>query len=120
MKGLDPYHRLDPGYQRSMIYRFGQVFVSACFKSGNNVFWIRFCSDHDDRHEWQRGVCSQALADLNTIHLRHHDIKQNQVRLLLFSHGQPRFAICRCEDLVVVRLEASLENIQVREVIIHD
>ena len=90
---LDPQHRLDPGDERGLVDRLGQIFVGARFEPGDDVLGVGFCGDQDDRHERQIGVGLQLPADFDAVELRHHDVEQDQIRKLLRGRGNRLLAI---------------------------
>ena len=48
------------------------------------------------------------MADLVTIHLRHHHVEDNQIRSLLGNHGQGILAVVGAMDLVPLRSQGHL------------
>src|SRR5712691_1451625 len=59
-------------------------------------------------------------ADVDPVYLGHHDVQQDQVRLLGASDGQRLFAVGRREDFIAVDSKAGLEDVQVHWLIIHN
>ena len=74
MEVLDPEHRLDPSHEGRLIHRLGEVLVAAGLEARHDILRIRLGRDEDDRREGQRCVCPKAPANLESVHLRHHDV----------------------------------------------
>ena len=120
VQGLDPQHRLDPGHQGGLVDGLRQVFVAARLEAGDDVLGVGFGGDRDDRHERERRIRFDPPADFHPVHLGHHDIQQDQVRLLRSRERQGFFAVGGREDLIPVGGEAGLEDVQVHGVVVRD
>src|SRR5713101_4755074 len=59
-------------------------------------------------------------ADVDPVYLGHHDIQQDQVRLLGASDGQRLFAVGRREDFIAVDSKAGVEDVQVHWLVVHN
>ena len=104
--------RLHTSLENRRIHRFGDVICGAQLET---VFLIRGLvhrRQEDDRHIFGRFIFLQSAADLVAVHLRHHDVEQDQVGCLFFGdlqrHGP---AGRRLDD--VIRTQDSLDDIEV-------
>jgi hypothetical protein len=120
MEVLDPEHRLDPSHEGRLIHRLGEVLVAAGLEARHDVLGIRLGRDEDDRREGQRCVRTEAPANLESVHLRHHDVQEDQVRLHLLSGSERGLAVGGGHDVVSVGGEARLQDMYVGGRIVHD
>jgi len=86
-------HRFDPGDQRALVERLGQILVGAGFESGDDVLAVGFGRHQNDRHERQTGVGLDLPAGFDAVHLRHHHIEQDQIGMVLPCRGQRFFPV---------------------------
>ena len=66
------------------------------------------------------GIAFEALANLDAIHLGHHDIQQHQVGLMGTGQFQRCFAVSGGENVVAVHRETRLQDVHVHRLIVHD
>jgi len=64
--------------QFSQLEGFGNIIIRSEFKTVNDIRFLLFCGNHNNR---QIGSFPQLADKLIPVHIRHHDIEQNQVRL---------------------------------------
>ncbi len=62
-----------------------------------------------DRHERQGSVSLQSRADFDAVDLGHHDVEQDQVRMVSARDGERLGAVTRLKQFVAVDIEASKE-----------
>ena len=117
---LQPQRGLDPGHQRHLVDRLGEVFVGAGLESRHHVLGVGLGGAQDDRHERQRRVALELLADLDAVDLRHHDVEQNQVGQKRPDGGQRLLAIGGLLELIALRTEPRHENVAVGFVVVDD
>ena len=75
--------RLHAGQHFFQAKRFGNIVHAADLKPLYHIFCSRFGGDKYDWNIPSRLIVLQPSADFDSIHLRHHDIQQNQVGLYL-------------------------------------
>ncbi len=77
---LEPQHRTHARHQRRLVDGLGQIFVGPRLEPRDDVPRVGFRRDEDDRHERKRRIVLQQAADVEAVHLRHHDVEQHEVR----------------------------------------
>ena len=120
VQAFDPEHRAYAGGQCGVVDRFGQVLVAAGLEPRDHVLRVRHRGHHNDRRERERGIGTQAPTHLEAVELGHHDVEQDQIRSMLPGGCQPFLAIGRGEDLVAFRDQSSLQDLDVRRVVVDD
>jgi hypothetical protein len=77
--------RLDAAKDRTDGKGFGHELIGASIPSQMNVLFVRGTRNHDEGHKAVRAVLIRAdpLKELQTIELRHHQVRDNQVS----AHG---------------------------------
>jgi hypothetical protein len=111
---------LDPRHQRHLVDRLGEIFVGAGLEPGHDVLGVGLGGAQDDRHERQRGVGLELLADLDAVDLRHHDVEQDQVGEQLPGGGKRLLAIRGLLELIALRTEPRHEDVAVGLVVVND
>ena len=117
---LQPQHGLDPRHQRHLVDRLGEIFVGAGLEPGHHVLGVGLGGAQDDRHERQRGVALELLADLDAVDLRHHDVEQDQVGQQLLGGGERLLAVGGLLELVALRPEPRHQDVAVGLVVVDD
>ena len=118
VQALDAQHGLDARDHRGLVHGLGEVLVSSGVEPGHDVLGVRLGGDHDDGHEGQREVGLELTADLDAIHLGHHDVEQDQVRELLAGHGQRLLPVGGRDDVVALSREPGLQDVHVHGVVV--
>ena len=62
-----------------LVYRFGQVFIGTHVQASNDVLGVRARRNQDDRDERKALVGLQVAANLEPVHLGHHDVEQDEI-----------------------------------------
>jgi hypothetical protein len=117
---LDAQHRLDPGHQGRLVDGLGQILVGARLEPGHDVLRVGFGGHQDDRDEGEVAVALEVLADLDAVHLGHHDVEQDQVRLPFAGERQAFLAVAGRVDLVAVDRKPGFEDVAVGRVVVDD
>ena len=80
--------------------RFGDIIVRTYLQSFQLLFQIRFGGQYDDRYMTGAQVLLNLFAQLQAVHNGHHDIRKNQVRLLLLHERQCFLSVTRFRYVV--------------------
>ena len=110
----------DAGAQQGGVERLGQIVGRPHLDAAHDA--VRFVQggDHDDGQPLRPGVVLDARKHLIAVHVRHHDIQQDDVEGLLGQCAQ-RFSSARRRDgPVALFLQAAGQNVPVLLVIVHD
>ena len=108
-----PQHGLDTRLQLLGAEWLDDVIVGAHLQAAHDVALLPYGCHEDNRHVIH---FAQALAGRPAVHVRHHDVQQNQVRLPRIRLAQPFHAIAR--DLHEKALALQLQTRQRRQRII--
>ncbi|EKD40163.1 MAG: hypothetical protein ACD_75C00156G0001, partial [uncultured bacterium] len=76
---------LDPCQHLGVLIGLGHVIHPTQFQAGDPVAGIGQGCDEDDGDMGSDRVCFQPAAGLETVDARHHDVEQDEIRLLLFG-----------------------------------
>src|SRR5678815_3855601 len=98
----------------------GQVIISPNLKSDYLVIKLRLVCKHQNGSFQRGGVLTQAPRDLIPIHIRHHYIEQDQIRILIERFLQPLLSIGGCADLVSLTLKHEAYQPQCIQIVIDD
>jgi hypothetical protein len=101
------------------MHRLGQVIIRAGLKAGDLIPYRRLRREHQDGDGGGARVGPQAPADLQTIHIRHHHVQDDQVRLLGLRFGQGLGAAGRREDPIAFALQQEADQLYRLQIIIH-
>ena len=96
---------------------FGDVFIYPQIKSKKLISLITSCSQHNDRNFW---VLANLTANFPSIHLRHHDVQNDQCDVLLLIkdiHGF--FTITGFQYLEILLCQEILYQLSHAALIIH-
>jgi hypothetical protein len=115
---FDPQHRFHARHQGGLIDGFGEVFLSAGIQPDHDIFRVWLRGHQDDRYEGQIRIVFQAPADLNPIHLGHHDVEDNEVRRLGLDLRERFHPVAGRSDVIAVHGKARLKDIQIGRVIV--
>src|SRR5579872_566400 len=61
------------------------VLIRACFEGCRHLVNFRLGGYHHHHQRWKLGILTQIFEQIQTIHLRHVPIHQNQVHFVVFS-----------------------------------
>jgi hypothetical protein len=113
--------RPDPGAQDRRIKRLGQIVVGAELDALRNLVGIRIGADHDDRHISLVRIALDRLENLVTVHIRHHQIEQDETEFFLRDQRNRLVSTGRASDpLVTIGFEHQLQRVSVVLVVIND
>ena len=117
---LHPQHRLDPGDQRRLIDRLGQIFVGAGVKAEDDILGVGFRRHQNDRHE------RQSVSAFS----RRHTSKPSSFGIITSSRiksgrlfagdGKRLLAIASLQELVALRSQSHDQNVAIGLVVIDD
>jgi len=79
-------HRLHPRHQLAGLEGLGQVVVSAHFQAHHAIGQLSTRRQHDDRH---LATLPDPATDLETVHLRQHDVENRRIEIPLLKPRQP-------------------------------
>jgi hypothetical protein len=68
--------------------RFGDVVVSAQFKSYDTIDLLASSRQHQNGNAARRGLLSESSANLKAVNVRQHNVENNKVRRLLLNKIQ--------------------------------
>ena len=97
--------RLHPGQQLAHPERLGDEVGGAEAEGADGGFLGRHGGDHQDRQVLEPGVGLDPLEELEPVHLRHHDVEQEEVELLGAQMVEQVLAAGDGEHLVAVLLQ---------------
>jgi len=100
-----PKNRLDPGHQLPWAKRLGDVIVRAQLQANDPVGFLSLGGEHDDGKVLRLRICPKLSAYFQSVHLRQHEIQDDQIRRLPASPFQRLFAILGHAHLVSLPLQ---------------
>ena len=98
--------------------RLGDVVVGAGVEALHQRLGLGLRGDEDDRCEPLAVAALDALARLEAVHPRHHDVEEHQIGLLRLERLDRVDSVRRLEDLVALRLELHPDGFHVRRVVV--
>ena len=117
---LHAQHRFHARDQGGLIERLGQVFVGTRLKAGDNVLGVGLRCHQDNGDEGQLGVSLDALAHFDSVDLRHHDVEQDEVGMMVARRGDRFFAVGRLQKLIAMRPQPRAQDVAVGLVVVDD
>src|SRR5262249_15323855 len=108
-RGQDGLHALD---QLARAERLRDVVARADFATELLIDFATFCGQQDDRDELRAGIGLDQAARLVAVELRHHDVEYDEIRLLFANLLQRLLAVRGGDDVVVLRAEDEIENVE--------
>ena len=72
------------------------------------------------RHERQIRIRLQSAADFDAVDLRHHDVEQNEIGMVLPGHRQGFLAVSCFHKLVALRPQPRQQNVAIGLIVIDD
>ena len=98
--------------------RLCHVFVGAAVLAPEDVLLLAPGGQEDHGRHLGRGVRLDLAADLEAVHLRHHDVDDHEIGAVGRELPEGRFAVLRDQDLVAEALEVDLKELaDVRRVV---
>ena len=82
---LQPHQTLDARHQLEVVDRLGQKIVGASLQAAHAISHLVERGHHNDRDMRGRRIAFQPAADLEAVHVRHHDIEQDNVDLAVLA-----------------------------------
>jgi len=119
LKIADRQVRSDPCEHFLRLERLVDEIDRAELETPHLLAWLRQRREKNDRAVAGDGICLQARTRLEAVHLRHHDIQQDQIRDDTLRDGERVFAAPGREQAVAVTLERLIQDLKVRGVVIH-
>ncbi len=96
-------HGSDPRQQLASRKWLGQIVVGAGAQAFDPGFLARASRKQDDGYRGQLCVAADGPQQLKPIHLRHHDIRDDQAGTLATNRRKRRLAVCDGLDVVIRR-----------------
>ena len=102
----------DPGGKDFAAVGLGDIVVGAHFESENDIVFLAFGGQHDDRNLRQSRIVLQIPADGQSVDARQHDVEQDQIRDQLGCNRQPLFAgRCTADLRKTVHIEIHFRHV---------
>ena len=98
--------------------RLGDIVVGSDVESRDRVVLGVFGRAEDDRHGGRFGLRSEQPGHLESAHLAHHDVEQNQ-RIAFGVHAEGLFGAVRRIDFVTLDFEIELKNLAEGFLVVH-
>jgi hypothetical protein len=111
--------RSDPGEHFLRLERLVDEIDRAELETPHLLAWLRQRRQKDDCAVACDGISLQKGARLEAVHIRHHDIQQDQVRDDTLRDGDRVFAAPCGEQAVTMTFERLIQHLKVRGVVIH-
>ena len=111
-------NRLHAGYQYLGTEGFGNILIHPQIEALKLILLISFGSEHDDG---DLGIIPDFPAYLPAVHLRHHNVQNDQCNVILFKKNIQRLASVSClHHIVIVFLEEVLYQLAHSAFVIHN
>ncbi len=113
----------DSGQNFPRLEGLGHIVRAAHGKSPNLVFGYGHSADEQYRNIFQLLVrldCLDCLANLESIHLRHADIQQDQIRRTSFRGGQGLRSIGKSHHMMALLQQKLEQKLQICRIVVHD
>ena len=105
---------VDARIEQEVVDRLGEEILRTRIKAADTVFGIAQRRYHDHRDVAGYRISFQAAADFVTVHAGHHNVEQDNLRVMLARHLDRLRAIAGENDGMVLRLKLCLEQTAVR------
>ena len=115
---LEPNKAADARHQGNIVNRLGQEIISACLKARHPVCRLIQRRHHDHRHMLRFRLRLEPTANLEAVHLRHHHIKQDDIRLLRHSSFERFQAIGGRGHVEVLSRQLGFQKFDIRRNVI--
>ncbi len=109
-----------PREQRHVVDRLGQEVVGTAFQAAHAIVRIGQRGHHHDGDMLGLLQGLEPPAGLEAVHVRHHDVEQDDVRCLGAGERDRLLAAACQRHLVVFAPELGFEQLPVREHVVHD
>ena len=96
----------DPGEQDLRAERLGKVIICPQLEAFDDIVLFSLGRQHDDRAIFGLRSLTEFPADIQAIHPRQHQVKQNQARIVVPGFFEAFFAACCTLDAETFLLEA--------------
>ncbi len=112
--------RTDSCPQQHRIERLGEIILRSHLYTPDDAFELRQSGYHNDGNVTPSLVGLHTLEDLVAVHLRHHDVEENEIYVVFAEQFQGLSAIlCRDRD-VAATLQEPHQQITVSLVVVHN
>ena len=108
------------GAQQHLVKGFGEIILRAQFDPFDHAAQIGHGRDDDHRNVAPFGLGLQLAQNLKAIHLRHHNIEQDQIRLFRGHLRQRLSPIGRADGGIAQIVEFLLQGINIKGFVIDD
>ena len=116
--GIRPaQQRADARLELKNIERLCDIVIRAGLKTDDLIGVFAAGSEHDDRHI---GKFANAHAGRQPVHLRHHQIEDNEVEFLCFRHVDRRGAVVSGLDRVALVFQIEFHAFDEQKLVIND
>src|SRR5690606_28199408 len=110
---LEPDQALDPRHELQIVDWLGEKIVSPGLQAAHAVGNLIQSGDHHDRDVRRRRVALEAAADLEPIHVGHHDVQQRHIDLAILANLDRVRAVGRGQHLEILGQEANLQQLHI-------
>ena len=119
LEAADGQVGVDPGDDLFRLERLGDVVHRAQLQALDLVLGVGEGGEVDDGDVAQGGVGLQAAADLKAVHVRHHDVQEDQGGPGLLGDGQGAGAVFGHQQLIAPAVQGLMQHLQVGDVVVH-
>ena len=119
-KALSLQGGANPGSQQHGVKRLREEVVCAHLDASRDAFGLIEGRQHDHRNLAQLLIVLKLLKRLETVHDRHHDVKENDVEIRLARPVESLLSVLGFLEGVSLPLQAAGEEVTVRLVVIDD
>ena len=109
----------DPDLQLRDFKWFHQIVVCTGIESSDLIFGHPQSSEHQNWNWMRLGVLAQSLADREAVEVRHHDIENNHVRMILLRERQALYAVAGGFNVMSKQLKVDLYEFRDGVVIVY-
>ncbi len=117
---LQPRQRAHPRDQHDVGHRFGQKIVGAGFQPAHAIGRAVQRRYNHHRNEMRRRIGLQPAAYLEAVHVRHHDVEQNDVAFGTRADRQRLRAVGRGQDIEILGRQPRFQQLDVGGDVIDD
>ena len=110
----------DTCLQQYRVERFRQVVIRSHFDAFDDAVHFIEGGYHDNRDVTEFRAGFQFFQYLESVNARHHDIEQDDIKILLANLPQGFFAIADIGHLTILLLQSAAEQIAVHIIIVND
>ncbi len=117
---LQPRQRADARDQDDVGDRLGEEIIGAGFEAANAIGRAVECGDDHDRNEMGGRVGLEPAADLETVHVWHHDVEQDDVAFRTRTDVERLGAVASRQHVEIFGRQAGFQQLDVRGNVIDD